>query len=516
VISVAFEARPSAGGSWTPICTDGGAPFSCGWDTTAAADGAWDVRATVTDAAGNTARSTTADRIVDNTSPSITMSNPGSPLGGTVTLGSTTGDGAGSGVTTVAYQYRTSPSGSWTAACSSSTKPFSCSWATPVTGTYDLRAIATDGVSRQTTSAVVSARQVDNTAPSSATLNAVASPLRGSVTLSGSGSDAHSGLASMRFEYKLSAGSTWSTACSSPAPAPYSCAWDTTAIADGTYDVRAVSVDATGNSTSSTAGTGRIVDNTGPAVAVTAPGMFRDTTTVNATATDPRGVAGVAIQYSPAGAGSWMTICTDTGSPYACSWASAGLADGAYDVRAVAQDNLGNQSASALGGAYVNNTGPTGADVQGTNGGVNDRLDAGDAVTFSYSAAITPSSILPGWDGAAPASIRVRVNNSGTSDSMEFYDAANTTPLGLLASATVLSTTIDYVTGPTVFNATISRSGSTFTVMIGSLISGAVTPSPSGRSTMTWRPSSQATSQATGIAVWPTTVSESGANDNDF
>jgi hypothetical protein len=33
---------------------------------------------------------------------------------------------------------------------------------------------------------------------------------------------------------------------------------------------------------------------------------------------------------------------------------------------------------------------------------------------------------------------------------------------------------------------------------------------------MIWQPSSQATSQATGIPVWPTTVTESGANDNDF
>ena len=42
----------------------------------------------------------------------------GTPIGGTVTLSSTSGDGAGSGVASVAYQYRTSSSGTWTAACS--------------------------------------------------------------------------------------------------------------------------------------------------------------------------------------------------------------------------------------------------------------------------------------------------------------------------------------------------------------------------------------------------------------
>ena len=74
--------------------------------------------------------------------------------------------------------------------------------------------------------------------------------------------------------------------------------------------------------------------------------MFRGTTTVSATATDPRGVAGVAIQWSPAGAGTWTTLCTDGNSPYSCSWNAGALADGAYDLRA-GQDNIGNQSTSA-------------------------------------------------------------------------------------------------------------------------------------------------------------------------
>ena len=240
-------------------------------------------------------------------------------------------------------------------------------------------------------------------------------------------------------------------------PAPYSCAWDTTAVADGSYDVRAVAIDKAGNTPQLHREHGRIVDNTGPALTVTGPGMFRGTTTINATATDPRGVAaaGVTIQYSLAGANSWTTICTDAASPYTCSWNSAGRADGAYDMRAKAQDASATWARRRTVSAYVNNTGPTGSDVQGANGGVNDKLDAGDTVIFTYSAAITPSSILSGWSGAAPAAIRVRVNNNGATDSMEFYDAANTTPLGLLATGTSLSIYLDYVTGPTVFNATI-------------------------------------------------------------
>ena len=80
---------------------------------------------------------------------------------------------------------------------------------------------------------------------------------------------------------------------------PPTCAWDTTAVADGTYDLRVVAVDAAGNTRTSATRSARILDNSGPAVAVTAPGMFRGTVTVNATASDPRGVASVAIQRSP-------------------------------------------------------------------------------------------------------------------------------------------------------------------------------------------------------------------------
>jgi chitinase len=225
-------------------------------------------------------------------------------------------------------------------------------------------------------------------------------------------------------------------------------------------------------------------------------------------------VTSVAIEYSVAGAGSYTTICPDTSAPYSCSWNSSGLTDGAYDVRAIAIDTLGNQTTSAVVSAYVNNTGPTGIDVQGSNGGVNDKLDAGDSVVFTYSTTMDPNSILAGWSGAS-APIKVRVNNGGTSDSMEFYDNTNTTPLGLLATGTALAINIDHVTAPSVFNATIVRSGVNITVTIGSLVSGAVNGSPKGKNAMVWNTSSQAQSTA-GKPTLPTTVTESGASDLDF
>ena len=325
-------------------------------------------------------------------------------------------------------------------------------------------------------------------------------------------------MASMRFEYKLSAGSIWSTACTDVTPpSPFSCSWNTTTVADGTYDLRSVAIDAAGNTRNSTTITSRVVDNTGPALTVTSPGMFRGTKTINATATDATGVAaaGVTIQYSLAGANSWTTICTDASSPYSCSWNAAARPDGAYDLRATAQDTLGNQSTSAIVSAYVNNTGPTGTDVQGANGGVNDRLDAGDSVTFTYSEAIDPASIMAGWNGSS-AAMRVRVNNPGTADTMEFYDAANTTSLGLLATGTALSINIDHVTAPTVFNATIVRSGVDHHRHDRHADLRRRHLEPQGQDAMVWQTSSQATSLATGKPVLPATVTESGGSDLDF
>jgi hypothetical protein len=127
---------------------------------------------------------------------------------------------------------------------------------------------------------------------------------------------------------------------------------------------------------------------------------------------------------------------------------------------------------------------------------------------------MAPASILAGWSGSSTA-IRVRVNNVGASDSMEFYDATNTTPLGLLATGTALAINIDHVTAPTVFNATIVRSGASITVTLGSLISGAVTPTPTGKNAMVWQTSSQATNP-TGKPCLPATVTESGPSDLDF
>ena len=55
----------------------------------------------------------------------------------------------------------------------------------------------------------------------------------------------------------------------------------------------------------------------------------------------------VTIQKSPAGAGTWTTACTDSTSPYSCSWDSTTVADGLYDFRALVQNDAGGSATSA-------------------------------------------------------------------------------------------------------------------------------------------------------------------------
>ncbi len=137
----------------------------------------------VTDVAGNsTTSATVTNRRVDNTAPSASLDDPGANLRATVTLSSTASD-AGSGVATRTYQHSPAGAGTWT------TTPAAFDTTGVTDGLYDLRVIVTDNAGNSTTSATVTNRRVDNTAPS-ASLDDPGANLRGTVTLSSTATDA--------------------------------------------------------------------------------------------------------------------------------------------------------------------------------------------------------------------------------------------------------------------------------------------------------------------------------------
>ncbi|HET9738221.1 MAG TPA: Ig-like domain-containing protein, partial [Solirubrobacteraceae bacterium] len=386
-------------------------------------------------------------------------------------------------------------------------------------GLYDLQAIVEDNAGLITTSAATTIR-IDRTVPSAATLINPGASLQGSVTLSGTATDAASGIQSWTAQYRLTGTTPWLDACTDTTvtgPSSYSCAWATTPVADGVYELRAVGVDVAGNQTAATTQTNKRVDNVVPTVALTDPGTpLTGTVTLDATASDGGGIASVAFERSPAGAGTWTNICTDYSAPYTCSFPTTGVADASYDLRAVASDNAARTASSVVASRWIENVGPFGVDVQTTSGGaIVGRTDAGDTISLTYSEPIAPASVLAGWDGTATA-MRVYLSQAGNNDRMDFRDAAGTTRLNLVLSATDLTLARNYVTGAVVLNGTMVLNGNTITVTFGTVVSGAPSlATATGTGALTWRPSASAQDMF-GKASTTTQVTEGGTADADF
>lgn len=389
---------------------------------------------------------------------------------------------------------------------------------TAVNGTtylYVIRSVVTGvgGVALEslTSSPESNAATSDAPPPTGVTITNPGSPLRGTIMLSGAATDGGSGVASLQLQYAPAGTTGWTPACTDTT-APYACTFDTTAVADGLYDVRALATDVAGNSSTSPIVTSRRVDNTGPTVSVTDPGAHvRATITISAAAGDAgSGMASVTIQRAPTSTNTWTTICTDATSAYSCSLDTTTLADGGYDFRAIATDVAGNTTTSArLVDRIVDNTAPTGSNIQTANGsGTAARPDTGDTITYTFSEAMNPASLLAGWTGA-PTTVTVRFTN-GNPDVITVWDATDTNQLALGS----VRTGKKYVTSTVAFTGSTSvLSGNTVVVTLGT--PGGATDTGKGKTALQWTFSTAATDLA-GNPMAGGTLSEPGGADLDF
>ncbi len=526
VTSVQLEVRPAGSTTWTVLCSDSTAPYSCAWTTTAGADGTYDVRAIATDLQGNVGTSVVVQRTVDNLGPAVSVDLSSLPgyLRGTVTIPVTASD-AGSGITSVRLQ--TSGNGtSWSDACTDTTAPYSCPVTTSGSGDLFLRAIAVDGVGNATTSAVVIA-SVDNSPPTVSTTSP-GTTLSGTVTVSASAADADSGIASVLVEYRASSTSPWVALCTDTT-SPYSCRFDTTLVADGTtYAFRSTATNDAGGVTTSATTVTSTVDNRLASVSVEDPGQYlRGTVPLVANANAPGGVQSVAIQFAPTGTTTWTTVCTDTTSPYGCSWDTTKVAGGTYDLRAVLTPVSGPVLASALvTGRIVDNAPLRGDDVQGANGGVLGRVDPGDVLTLTYSGQVNLDSIVSGWTGAArTVGVRLRDGTAtgglGGEDVLDLITAPGSTTAVNVGS---INTRGQYIKGQAmVFSATMTAETVTVNgqlatrvvIRIDTLTTADNSRLARNARTMSWTPSAAARSLS-GSAASTAPVDELGALDRDF
>jgi len=193
--------------------------------------------------------------------------------------------------------------------------------------------------------------------------------------------------------------------------------------------------------------------------------------------------------------------------------AATPLAEGAYTY-SVSPANAALQCRTTSFTVAMDNTGPTGTDVQPIHGGgQTGRPAPGDLITFTWSENIDPESVVAGWSGAS-ANVVVRITNTGTNDTLTVWNAANTVqlPLGSVALGA------DYVTTDCTFGAsgtasTMVRSGTSITVTLGTLAG--TTQRINSNITAVWTPSATPT-DAAGNATTVTTVNEGGAADLNF
>jgi hypothetical protein len=297
----------------------------------------------------------------------------------------------------------------------------------------------------------------------------------------------------------------------------------------GAHQVYAVGSDGTTASASVT-----VNDTTPPTVGAAAIGPSTGGTTgglkqgsgyrVFANVTDPSpgsGVASVTANVSAITTGATAVPLTTAGGPFtvggityayrsAVQTANAVLAPGPKAFSVHATDNASNATTQGGFSVTIDNTPPAATDVQTANGGGTlGTAEPGDSITFTFSEAIDPTTVLPGWSGSGTP-VTVRFVNNGANDQLQVWNAANTTQLPL--GTVTLGANHVNGGGATFSSSTMAMSGSTIVVTLGT--QAGTTRSTAGGA-MSWTPSTTPTDLA-GNACLATPALESGILDTDF
>ena len=367
VVTVSLSANDGSGSgvASTTYRIDGG-----GWQTGTSVsipapvshlnDGVHTIDYSSIDNVGNTETLRSATVTIDTLPPSGAPVDPGSILRGTVILSDPSPTDAGTGIASVAFEYSLHGAASWITIGTRTSAP----WSTPfdttalADGLYDLREVITDAAipANVATIDLPGPYVIDSTPPSSAIVTAPAAGAHvgGTVTLKGSAADATSGVGQLVFRVN---GTVVGTTSGTPA----SVSWDSTSTPDGPVSVTVEVTDVAGNGPTVSATRTFGVDNHPPTVTLDGPGAASRGSVALATTTSADTIE-VTFERSPAGAGSWTTIAVDTDAPFLVSLDTSLLADGRYDLRAIATDGA-TAVTSNVRTTRVDNTAPTGSVV---------------------------------------------------------------------------------------------------------------------------------------------------------
>jgi len=317
------------------------------------------------------------------TAPAVTLDvpttdyeplSPPTPLRSSVTVDATATASAGRTIVSVDFQVSPAGANAWqtldTESGSSPYEPTLDLSGITNDGYYDFRAVATDSDGEQTVALAADRYVAYNgffVGPADP-----GSPVRGTVQLSAAPEQGVPAPDTVTFEERP-AGTGSFRAIAPDATVPqhqdvngipdgtYVYPFDTTALADGPYDLGLGAQDAGGDIFDGGIVRGVLVDNTPPTSALASPGAsLSGVVTLSATAQDAgSGVGSVKFERARAGTGVWTTIGVQTHAPYAQTLDTRQLADGTYDLRVEATDRAGNKAASpVVAGVSVSNAPP--------------------------------------------------------------------------------------------------------------------------------------------------------------
>jgi hypothetical protein len=214
-------------------------------------------------------------------------------------------------------------------------------------------------------------------------------------------------------------------------------------------------------------------------------------------------------------AGSYSVGGTSYNYRSASLTANAALAAGAKAYSITSTDVATNSQTQSGYSVTVDNTRPTGSTVQTANGSTTaGKPEAGDSVTFTFSEAIDPETVVAGWTGAS-TSVIVRIANNAGGDLLTIRNAANTVQLPLgsvnLVGTAYVTANRDFGTPGTA--STMVLSGATITITLGTPSGATGTQAATG--TMAWTPTATVTDLA-GNTCMTTVANETGAADVEF
>ncbi len=247
---------------------------------------------------------------------------------------------------------------------------------------------------------------------------------------------------------------------------------------------------------------GSATNDTTPTLSGAAGNLTGDSTTVTVKIYSGSSATGTALQTK---------TVTRSGATWTTTLTTA-LAVGTYTAQATQTDTAGNTGTSSANTFTVDTTKPTASSVGAANktGGTAGKIEAGDTVTFTYSEAIDPTTVLSGWSGTSTA-VKLKFTNS-TTDSFTVLDSSSGTTVHLGSVAT----NGNYVTATVTFSATMAMSADGKSVIVTLGTPSSIATSANSAKNMVWTFNTSIKDLAgNAINTSPSTVTESDS-DVDF